>query len=143
MRKFLFSTFIGLASCSAYGQEDYNNFLSGMQIGILNSSAYTNAANTSAHGDFLLKSSMANINNQKAETIRLNNDMLKTSNYFEKRQMNLYHRSLYDLQKYEINKMRREGTLTKESLDSLFDNNVRVKTKFVGTDTLGFGNSKK
>jgi hypothetical protein len=132
-KKISYSLFLlGLCNYS-YGQ-DYNDFLNGMQYNFITSSAYTESANMDAMGNLLLKNSLANINNQKAETLRLNNDMLRTSNYFEKRQMNLYHTSLYKIQKREINKRLRDNTLTKADLDMLFDDKVKFKNEFVGID---------
>ena len=124
--------FIYVKPC--FSQEDYNSFMNSMQYNLMISSAYTESANMSAYGDLLLKSSMANMNNQKAYTRALNNDMLKTSNYFQKRQMNLYQTSLYKVQKREINKRLKDKSLTKADLDMLFDDNVKYKTDFVGLD---------
>lgn len=133
-KKFFYTVLLFSITNSAYSQ-DYNQFMNGMQYNLMMSSAYTEAANMDAMGNFLLKSSLANINNQKAYTLHLNNDMLRTSNIFEKRQMNLYHTSLYKVQKREINKQLREKNLTKRDLDDLFDDRVKFKTEFVGVDS--------
>jgi len=134
MRKKIFYTLVLFAWSDFCYCQDYNEFMNGMQYNLMMSSAYTESANMDAYGNLLLKSSLANINNQKAETLRLNNEMLRTSTYFEKRQMNLYQTSLYKVQKQEINKKLRNKTLTKQDLDNLFDDKVKFKTEFVGVD---------
>lgn len=93
------------------------------------SSSSEQAAMINAQGDYLYKASLANINNQKAYALQLNNDVMKASAFFEKRQINGYNRALESLQRQEISRMKRDGTLSKESLDALFD--VRYKTGYI------------
>jgi hypothetical protein len=93
------------------------------------SNSDTYASRTYANGDYAYKTSLANINNQVAYSMYLNNDALKTSVYFEKKQMNLYNRTLLEFQKKEISRMRRYQNFSKEDLDDMFD--VRYKTGFI------------
>lgn len=126
--------------CVAFGQNYGNNNNNGFTpadvgynldrlVSSSMSSSSEQAAVINAQGDFLYKSSLANINNQRAQAIQLNNDVMKASAFFEKRQINGYNRALEDLQRREISRMSRDGTLTKESLDTLFD--VRYKTGYI------------
>lgn len=87
------------------------------------------AARINAQADFVYKSSLANINNEKAYGLSLNNQVLRTSVYFEKRQINLYNRTLYDFQKKQISEMKKYKNYSKEELDSLFD--IRYKTGYI------------
>lgn len=87
------------------------------------------AAVINAQADYVYKSSLANINNEKAYAIHLNNDAMRASTYFEKRQINRYNRALEELQQREIARMRRSGVFSKDDLDQLFD--VRYKTGYI------------
>lgn len=87
------------------------------------------AAIINANANMVLKSSMANINNQKAYGLSINNDVLRTSSYFEKRQINLYNKTLEEFQKKQISYMKRNKIYSKEQLDELFD--VRYKTGYI------------
>ena len=84
------------------------------------SSQSEEASMINASGDFIYKQSLANINNQKAYEMSLNNQALRTKVYFEKRQTNLYYRSLEQLQKRRISQMKKEEYFSKEEFDSLF-----------------------
>ena len=87
------------------------------------------AARTNAQADLVYKTSLANINNEKAYGLSLNNQALRTSIYFEKRQINLYNRTLYDFQRKRIAEMKRSGSYSKVEIDELFD--IRYKTEYV------------
>lgn len=87
------------------------------------------AAMVNAQADYVYKSSLANINNQKAYSIQLNNEAMRASVFHEKRQINRYNRTLEELQQREIARMRREGTFSKEELDRLFD--IHYKTGYI------------
>lgn len=84
------------------------------------SSQSEEASMINASGDFIYKQSLANINNQKAYEMSLNNQALRTKVYFEKRQTNLYYRSLEQLQKRRISQMKKEEYFSKEEFDLLF-----------------------
>lgn len=84
------------------------------------SSQSEEASMINASGDFIYKQSLANINNQKAYEMSLNNQALRTKIYFEKRQTNLYYRSLEQLQKRRISQMKKEEYFSKDEFDSLF-----------------------
>lgn len=84
------------------------------------SSQSEEAAVINANGDFIYKQSLANINNEKAYEMSLKNQSLRAKVYFEKRQTNLYYRSLETFQKRRISEMKREKYFSKEEFDSLF-----------------------
>jgi hypothetical protein len=87
------------------------------------------AARINAQADLVYKTSLANINNEKAYGLALNNQVLRASAHFEKRQINLYNRTLLDFQKKQITEMRRYKNYSKEDLDQLFD--IRYKTGYI------------
>lgn len=87
------------------------------------------AAVINANADYVYKSSLANINNEKAKALSLNNQALRASVYFEKRQINLYNRTLEEFQRQRISQLRRSKIYSKEELDALFD--IRYKTGFI------------
>jgi hypothetical protein len=84
------------------------------------SSQSEEASMINASGDFIYKQSLANINNEKAYEMSLNNQALRTKVYFEKRQTNSYYRSLEQFQKRRISQMKKEEYFSKEEFDSLF-----------------------
>ncbi len=130
MKKFLIIVMI-LMSGSAYGQSTEAELLStlGSTINIGNSPEMGQAAIINAEGNLAVKSSIANINNQKAYGLYLNNTVLRASVYFEKRQINLYNVSLEAMQRKRIAYMKKSQNYSKEELDSLFDH--RYKTGYI------------
>lgn len=130
MKKFLIIVMI-LMSGSAYGQSTEAELLStlGSTVNIGNSPEMGQAAIINAEGNLAVKSSIANINNQKAYGLYLNNTVLRASVYFEKRQINLYNVSLEAMQRKRIAYMKKSQNYSKEELDSLFDH--RYKTGYI------------
>ena len=143
MKKFLLIAMI-LMSGSAYAQSTEAELLSTLSstvnvgnsadmgpasINIGNSPEMGQAAIINAEGNLALKSSIANINNQKAYGLYLNNTVLRASVYFEKRQINLYNVSLEAMQRKRIAYMKKSQNYSKEELDSLFDH--RYKTGYI------------
>lgn len=130
--KLILTLLIVLVHSPCFGQQPVD-ILSSLEstINIANGSniGTGQAAIINANANYVLKSSVANINNQKAYGLSINNDVLKTSSYFEKRQINLYNRTLEEFQKKQISQMRRYKVYSKEHLDSLFD--VRYKTGYI------------
>ena len=130
MKKFLIIVMI-LMSGSAYGQATEAELLSTLSstVNVGNSPEMGQAAIINAEGNLALKSSIANINNQKAYGLYLNNTVLRASVYFEKRQINLYNVSLEAMQRKRIAYMKKSQNYSKEELDSLFDH--RYKTGYI------------
>jgi len=132
MKKIIFT--IGLLlSTTSFAQDNYLPSDIGYNLDRLVSSQLVSpdpqAARMNAQADFVYKNSLANINNEKAYGLSLNNQALRASVYFEKRQINLYNRTLIEFQKKQISEMRRYGNYSKEELDKLFD--VRYKTGYI------------
>jgi hypothetical protein len=132
MKKIIFTTFL-LFSTNVCAQGNYSPSDMGYNLDRLVSSQLVSpdpqAARINAQADLLYKSSLANINNEKAYGLALNNQALRASIYFEKKQINLYNRTLEDFQRKEISKMRRYRNYSKQDLDQLFD--VRYKTGYI------------
>jgi hypothetical protein len=79
------------------------------------------AALIDSQGNFLLKQSQANMNNQIAYEHSLRNDSLKTETYFGKRQTNGFYRHLEEWQSKTKVKLKREhGELTREDIRYLY-----------------------
>lgn len=93
------------------------------------SSGSEDAAMLNAQADFVYKSSLANINNQKAYGLALNNQVMRASVFFEKRQINRYNRALEEIQYKNLVRMKAQGIYSKEMLDSIFD--IRYKTGYI------------
>lgn len=88
---------------------------------ITSSSAYSASREIEANANLILKSSEARINHAKAHTIELNNDVRRVGSYYKKQQMYRYNKHLRYVQDTEIQRAKREGRLSKETLDELFD----------------------
>lgn len=125
----IFTVLVCSVSCAQQPVDVLSSLESTINIANGSNNGMGQAAITNANANYVLKSSMANINNQKAYGLSINNDVLKTSSYFEKRQINLYNRTLEEFQKKQISQMRRYKVYSKEHLDSLFD--VRYKTGYI------------
>lgn len=132
MKKIIFAFYL-LLSSSVFSQDSFLPSDIGYNLDRLVNSQLVSpdpqAARINAQADLVYKTSLANINNEKAYGLSLNNQALRTSVYFEKRQINLYNRTLYDFQKKRISEMKRSGIYSKEELDSLFD--IRYKTGYI------------
>lgn len=132
MKKTIFAAWL-LLSSSAFAQNGFSPSDVGYNLDRLVNSQLVSpdpkAARINAQADLVYKTSLANINNEKAYGLSLNNQALRASVYFEKRQINLYNRTLYDFQKKRISEMKRSGIYSKEELDSLFD--IRYKTGYI------------
>jgi hypothetical protein len=73
-----------------------------------------------SEGGYLLDSSMANINNQQAYSMSLDNQIKKASTYFEKRQINMFYRDLEYWQHKERSKLKRSGSLDRDAIYRLY-----------------------
>jgi hypothetical protein len=84
-------------------------------------SAFAPAREIEAQANYVLKSSEARINHAKAHNIEIFNDTARVSSYYTKQQINRYNKHLKYVQDTEIQRAKREGRLSKEMLDELFD----------------------
>ncbi len=84
-------------------------------------SAYAPAREIEAKANYVLKSSEARINHAKAHNIEIFNDTARVSSYYTKQQINRYNKHLKYVQDTEIQRAKREGRLSKQALDELFD----------------------
>jgi len=73
-----------------------------------------------SEGGYLLDSSMANVNNQQAYSMALDNSLKSTTIYFEKRQNNMFYRDLEYWQKKERAKLKKEGSLDRKAIYKLY-----------------------
>ena len=78
------------------------------------------AAFMQAQGNFLLNQSQANMNNESAYSMRLNNQLLRTRTFFENRQLNRFYRDLEDWQKEERMALKRAGIYNREAIEYLY-----------------------
>lgn len=85
------------------------------------SAAFGRAAEINATGNLLLRSSQANINNRIADKLALDNDLHRVETWFKKRQTNRYYVNLEEWQKEEIRRLKREGSLTKEDIEYIYN----------------------
>lgn len=74
----------------------------------------------SASGEFLLNQSEANINNQTAYSMFLNNQLLHTRVFFEKRQINGYYRDLEQWQKQARKDLKAAGIYDRDAIEYLY-----------------------
>lgn len=79
------------------------------------------SAEINSMGNYILKESIANVNNQVAYEHALKNDRLRAELYFGKRQTNGFHRTLEDWQKEEkIRRKRDNGHLTRQDIYEIY-----------------------
>lgn len=79
-----------------------------------------NAAMINAEGSYLVDSSQANINNQQAYSLQLDNHLKKVDTFFEARQSNSFYRDLEDWQKRERIRLKKIGAFDREAIRSLY-----------------------
>lgn len=78
------------------------------------------AAIISAEGGYLIDASQANINNQQAYGLQLDNHLKKVDTFFEARQSNAFYRDLEDWQKRERVRLKKVGAFDREAIRSLY-----------------------
>lgn len=93
-----------------------NNYASSVQQG----SMYGQAAEINAYGNYVVNQSIANINNQTAYAMSLNNQVLRTQTFFQKRQINRYYRDLEEYQRQERIRLKASGLYTDEDIARLY-----------------------
>jgi hypothetical protein len=84
-------------------------------------SAFAPAKEIEAKANYVLKSSEARINHAKAHNIEIFNDTARVGSYYTKQQINRYNKHLKYIQDTEIQRAKKDGRLSKEMLDNLFD----------------------
>lgn len=92
------------------------SYSSTSQQGYLNGGA----AVISAEGNYLYNQSMANINNQTAYSMHLENQQLRTQTYFRTRQINNYYRDLEAYQKQQRAYLIRSGRYDRRAIEELY-----------------------
>lgn len=95
----------------------YGNYASNASQGNM----YGEAAVMNAYGNYLVSRSTANINNEMAYSMYLNNQRLRTTTYFEKRQINGYYRDIEEWQKEERSRLKRSGLYDKEAIEYIYN----------------------
>lgn len=93
-----------------------NNYASTAQQGAM----YGQAANINAYGNYVVNQSIANINNETAYSMSLNNQILRTQTFFQKRQINRYYRDLEEYQKQERIRLKAYGLYDDEAIARLY-----------------------
>ena len=94
-----------------------NNYASTQQQGLLNGEA----ALINSQGNYLLNESQANINNQTAYSMQLDNKNKKIRTYFNGRQINSYYRDIEAWQKKEKARLRYSGKYDKEAIENIYN----------------------
>jgi hypothetical protein len=112
---------------SQYYDPNAVNALNNNMMGFLNMGAtayssgqYGNASYMNAEGNRSLNQSMANINNQTAYSMYLDNRLKQTSTFFDNRQLNSYYRDLEAWQKAERVQLKRYGIYDREAIERLY-----------------------
>lgn len=117
MKTLIFITVFSICCTNALAQNPYPS----LSIDNFVNSAYAPAREIEAKANFVLKSSEARINHARAHNIEIYNDTARVGSYYTKQQLNRYNKHLRYVQDTEIQRAKREGRLSKETLDSLFD----------------------
>lgn len=120
----VFTIFFLYLSNFSYSQEtNHINIFGNMPyVGSTALGTYNNsqASIIASEGSYLVDSSMANINNQQAYSMSLDNQIKKTSTYFEKRQINMFYKDLEYWQHKERSKLKRSGSLDRDAIYRLY-----------------------
>lgn len=94
-----------------------NNFASSPQQG----SMYGEAAMINAYGNYAVNQSMANINNQTAYGMALDNKLKRIRTTFEARQINRYYRDIEAWQATERNRLKLMGVYDREAIEDVYN----------------------
>ena len=117
-------------SSTGYGQYYDPNTVSSLNnnmMGFLNMGAtaysagqYGNSSYMNSEGNRVLNQSMANMNNQAAYSMYLDNRLKQTRTFFDNRQLNRYYRDLEEWQRQERTQLKRYGIYDRESIERLY-----------------------
>lgn len=114
-----------LLSTSAFGQSSNTNIGYNLDYIIGNygsgspasTASFGSAAVIDSMGNYAVKQSIANINNQAAYEYSLRNSALRSEIYFEKRQINGFYTTLEEWQRAEKIRLKRiNGVLSREDI---------------------------
>lgn len=94
-----------------------NNFASSPQQGAM----YGEAAMINAYGNYAVNQSMANINNQMAYGMALDNKLKRIRTTFEARQINRYYRDIEAWQAAERNRLKNMGIYDREAIEDVYN----------------------
>lgn len=94
-----------------------NSFASSPQQGAM----YGEAAMINAYGNYAVNQSMANINNQMAYGMALDNKLKRIRTTFEARQINRYYRDIEAWQATERNRLKLMGAYDREAIEDVYN----------------------
>ena len=94
-----------------------NNFASSPQQGYM----YGEAAMINSYGNYALNQSMANINNQTAYSMSLDNKLQRIRTTFEGRQINRYYRDIEAWQATERNRLKNMGVYDRAAIEDVYN----------------------
>jgi catabolite regulation protein CreA len=83
-------------------------------------SANGRAAVISAEGGYMVDASQANINNQQAYSMQLDNHLKKVDTFFEARQSNCFYRDLEQWQKKQRTEFKKYGIYDREAIRYIY-----------------------
>lgn len=121
----LICSIIILLSTSAFGQSPNANIGYNLDYIVgtygvgspVSAASFGTASVIDSMGNYAVKQSIANINNQAAYEYALKNSALRAEIYFQKRQTNRFYASLEEWQRAEKARLKREnGFLTREDI---------------------------
>jgi hypothetical protein len=123
---FIFSPTVAYSQYSGYEMQNIgiglqgilsNNYASSPMQGQM----YGQAANMNAYGNYVYNQSLANINNQIAYSMSLDNQTQRARVFFEKRQINRYYRDMEGWQREERARLKRSDLYDKAAIEYLYD----------------------
>ena len=81
---------------------------------------YGNAAYVNSEANMVMAQSQANINNQTAYSMYLDNRIKRTETFFQNRQINRYYRDLEEWQRQERTQLKKYGIYDREAIERLY-----------------------
>ena len=122
---------IGFFCCGTADAQYYDpntvSSLNNNMMGFLNMGAspyganqYGNAAYVNSEANMVMAQSQANINNQTAYSMYLDNRIKRTETFFQNRQINRYYRDLEEWQRQERTQLKKYGIYDREAIERLY-----------------------
>ena len=122
---------IGFFYCGTADAQYYDpntvSSLNNNMMGFLNMGAspyganqYGNAAYVNSEANMVMAQSQANINNQTAYSMYLDNRIKRTETFFQNRQINRYYRDLEEWQRQERTQLKKYGIYDREAIERLY-----------------------
>jgi hypothetical protein len=120
---YILLTVFGFSQCLAQ-QPNNNIFTNGFGLNIPGTASsvggYGSAASMSGAATMIMAQSEANINNQTAISMQLDNRIKYTNTYFQNRQLNGYYRDLEEWQKKTKKELKASGLYDREAIRYLY-----------------------